>query len=252
MENSVSLQRQLPMLCRANSKPIVILIDEVDQAGNYESFLKFLGVLRKMFLNRGELPTFQSVILAGVYDVKNLKLKVRPEDQHQYNSPWNIAVPFDVDMSLPVDGIAGMLAEYKSDHSLDFDEKTIAQLIHDYTSGYPFLVSRICMIIDTEQYSWDKDGVRKAVNDILIERNTLFDNMIKKLDDYKELKDTLRRILFNGIREMYNPDEKYIQIATMFNYITNDHGRVAIACRIMETRLYNYFISEEKTSTTFK
>ncbi len=241
----------IPMLCKANSKPIVILIDEVDQAGNYESFLKFLGVLRKMFLNRSELPTFQSVILAGVYDVKNLKLKIRTEEQHQYNSPWNIAVPFDVDMSLPVDGIAGMLAEYTSDHSLNFDEKAVAQLIYDYTSGYPFLVSRICMIIDEEHLTWNKEGVQKAVNAILMERNTLFDNMVKKLDDYKELKDTLRRILFNGAQEMFNPDEKYIQIAAMFNFIANKDGHVAIACRIMETRLYNYFISEDKASRMF-
>ncbi len=28
--------------------------------------------------------------LAGVYDIKNLKLKLRPGSEHQYNSPWNI------------------------------------------------------------------------------------------------------------------------------------------------------------------
>lgn len=31
-----------------------------------------------------------------MYDIKNLKLKIRPEEQHQYNSPWNIAAQFDV------------------------------------------------------------------------------------------------------------------------------------------------------------
>ena len=45
-------------------------------------------------------PTFHSVILAGVYDIKNLKLKMRPEETHQYNSPWNIAAKFDVSMEL--------------------------------------------------------------------------------------------------------------------------------------------------------
>ena len=98
---------------------LVLLIDEVDQAGNYPSFVKFLGVLREMYLRRDEIPTFYSVILAGVYDIKNLKLKMRPEDQHQYNSPWNIAAPFDTDMSLHADGIAVMLSEYKEDHQLD-------------------------------------------------------------------------------------------------------------------------------------
>ena len=236
-------------LCKENDKPIVLLIDEVDQASDYESFLLFLGVLRKMFLNRKAVPTFQSVILAGVYDVKNLKLRMRTEEQHQYNSPWNIAVAFDYDMSLSADGIAGMLAEYRADHSLDFDEKAVALLIRDYTGGYPFLVSRLCMIIDAEHYTWDKEGVLKAVNAILMERNTLFDNMIKKLDEYPELEATLKRILFGGTRETYNPDEKYLQIAAMFNYISTQDGLVSIACRIMETRLYNYFLAKNKAST---
>lgn len=250
--NTFEFEGVVDELCTLSSRPIVVLIDEVDQAGNNEGFIKFLGVLRNIFLNRGMVATFQSIILAGVYDVKNLKLKMRSEGEHQYNSPWNIAVPFDVDMSLPAAGIAGMLAEYKADHGLSFDEKSVAQMIHDYTSGYPFLVSRICQIIDTEGFSWDKEGVLKAVNVILMERNTLFDNMIKKLDDYPELKQTLKSILFSGNAKSYNPDEKYIQIASMFNYVVNKDGKLAIACRIMETRLYNLFISEQEDSAYYK
>jgi hypothetical protein len=39
-------------------------------------------MLRKKYLlrNEGEDTTFQSVILAGVHDVKTLKLKLRPDD----------------------------------------------------------------------------------------------------------------------------------------------------------------------------
>ena len=240
------LTKFISTICQRNKKPLVLLIDEVDQAGNHVSFIKFLGLLRGMYLRRNVVPTFQTIILAGVYDIKNLKLKMRPEDQHQYNSPWNIAVPFDVDMSLSADGIAGMLAEYKADHGLDFDEKSVAQMIRDYTSGYPFLVSRICQIIDAKQYSWDKEGVLKAVNAILMERNTLFDNMMKKLDDYPELKQILKDILLSGKAKSYNPDEKYIQMASMFNYIVNKNGKIAVACRIMETRLYNLFLCEEE------
>ena len=240
------LTKFISTICQRNKKPLVLLIDEVDQAGNHVSFIKFLDLLRGIYLNRDVVPTFQSVILAGVYDIKNLKLKMRPEDQHQYNSPWNIAVPFDVDMSLSADGIAGMLAEYKADHGLDFDEKAVAKMIRDYTSGYPFLVSRICQIIDAEQYSWDKEGVLKAVNAILMERNTLFVSMIDMLDEYPKLKQILKDILLSGKDSSYNPDEKYIQIAAMFNYIVNKNGKIALACRIMETRLYNLFLCEEE------
>lgn len=249
--NTTDFTEIIGELCDLSSKPVVVMIDEVDQASNNDGFIKFLGVLRKMFLSRNMLPTFQSVILAGVYDVKNLKLKMRSEDEHQYNSPWNIAVPFKVDMFLPANGIAAMLEEYKQDHQLDFDCQQIGQMIFDYTSGYPFLVSRICQIVDEEAYSWDKEGVLKATHDLLIERNTLFDDMIKKLDQYQELKDLLKSILFEGKTRTFYIDEKYLQIGLMFNFLKNNNGSVAIACRLMETRLYNMFIGEEETTAIF-
>ncbi|MBQ0074348.1 MAG: hypothetical protein KBT34_09135 [Prevotella sp.] len=239
-------------MCAISSKPIVVLIDEVDQAGNNQGFIKFLGGLRNMYLKRESHPTFQSVILAGVYDIKNLKLKIRTEEEHQYNSPWNIAVPFDVDMSLSAMGISGMLAEYKADHNLTFDEVFVGQMIRDYTAGYPFLVSRICQIIDSEQYSWDKDGVLNAVNALLKEGNTLFDDMQKKLTQFPGLSDMLKSIIFGGKRVSFNYYDRDINIAVMFNFVKEELGATKIACRIFETWLYNYYISLDKPSHIYQ
>jgi len=84
-----------------SGKKIVLTIDEVDKNSNNQLFLSFLGMLRHKYLrrNKGKDYTFQSVILAGIHDVKNLKLKIRSGDEPKYNSPWNIAVDFDLDMS---------------------------------------------------------------------------------------------------------------------------------------------------------
>ena len=43
-------------MCAISSKPIVVLIDEVDQAGNNQGFIKFLGGLRNMYLKRESHP----------------------------------------------------------------------------------------------------------------------------------------------------------------------------------------------------
>lgn len=233
----------------AQHDQVVLLIDEVDAAGNHIEFIKFLGLLREMYLKRDTRPTFQSVILAGVYDIKNLKLKLRPEDQHQYNSPWNIAMPFDTSMSLPADGIAGMLNDYKADHHLDFDERQVAQLIYDYTSGYPFLVSRLCQIIDEEEYSWDKEGVLKAVNRLLKESNTLFDDIEKKVSQFPSLAEMLKSIIFGGKRVSFNYYDRDINIAAMFNFVKDDQGSAVVSCRIFETWLYNLFNSYNKLAT---
>ena len=244
-------------LCLSSSKPLVLIIDEVDQASNHESFVWILGLLRAKFLERRESPTFQSVILAGVYDIKNLKLKIRPESEHQYNSPWNIATQFDVDLSLPASGIEGMIAEYKADHAgipeVDvMDTHKMAQLIYDYTSGYPFLVSRLCQILDDKKLRWDKKGFLEATKIIYMENNTIFDDMQKKLDDFPELSDTLQAILFRGKTFTYNPDNKIFNLAKMFGYIKpNAKGKAVITNRIFETRLYNYFSSKEESLSIF-
>lgn len=241
------ITRLIPTLCKLNQHPLILIIDEVDQAGNWESFIKFLGILRKMYLNRDLRPTFQSVILAGVYDVKNLKLKLRPDEQHQYNSPWNIAVPFDVDMSLSKDGIRVMLDEYRNDNHVDIDTEGIAQLIRDYTSGYPYLVSRLCQLMHN-QHDWSNDGFLKAVKSLLWEKNTLFDDMNKKLEQFPDMRSMIENILYRGKSYTFNINAKEIEISSMFGITHNKNGQVAITNRIFETILYEKFVAESVLS----
>lgn len=139
---------RLSEVCAAADRPVVLMIDEVDSASNNQVFIDFLAQLRMYYLNREDMPTFHSVILAGVYDIKNLKLKIRPNEDHPYNSPWNIAAHFDVDMDFSTDQIAKMLYEYETDHGVGMDVGTVAQIIYQYTSGYSYLVSLICKVLD--------------------------------------------------------------------------------------------------------
>lgn len=256
-------------ICRESEKPVVLIIDEVDQASNQEVFLDFLGMLRDKYMKRRSRSTFCSVILAGVYDIKNLKLKIRKGQEPLYNSPWNIAAKFTVDMSFSPKDIAGMLTEYKADQNIDLSIDTIAKLIYDYTGGYPFLVSRICqlaeetagespgrsvsadacsdVISNSRCYNWTKNTILEAVKLLLNEQNTLFDDMGKKLSDSKELDNIIRLILFNGKKIPYSPDEHAINLGTMFGYLKNEEGLVAVSNRIFETRLYNRYLSEDIT-----
>ncbi len=241
--------------CGQSKKPIVMLIDEVDSAQNNQVFLDFLAQLRGAYINRDKRPAFQSVILAGVYDVKNIKQRLRPDGEHRVNSPWNIAADFLLDMNFSVKDISGMLAEYESDYQTGMDIKEIAQFIYDYTSGYPFLVSRICKLMDeritgSEGYFdrklvWTKEGVLEAVKILLIEKNTLFESITGKLADYPRLRELVYSLLFTGRKISYNPLSPSIEIAEMFGFIKNFRGDAVISNRIFETVLYNLFLSEE-------
>ena len=242
--------------CDEEEKPIVMIIDEVDSATNNQVFLDFLAQLRLQYLEKEKnrkFKTFQSVILAGVTDVKHLKSKIRPEDDSKENSPWNIAADFTIDMSLSEDGITGMLNEYEADHHTGMDTEAIAKSIRDYTNGYPFLVSRICQLIDEEvsksmslSESWTSRGIDEAVKLLLAENNTLFQSLTKNLNNYPELKAAIRSILMEGTRLTWNAQQDAIVQMQMYGLIRNDHNTVRIANRIFETMLYNLFLSDEE------
>lgn len=252
----LKLSRLISQICTISAKPIVLLIDEVDQAGNYKAFIEFLGLLRSKYLKRKERPTFQAVILASVYDIKNLKLKISPQEERPLNSPWNIAAEFNVDMDFTKAEIEGMLASYEADCRTGMDVSSMAKLLHDYTSGYPFLVSRLCKLIDekiaeTERFpdkaaAWSKNGFQEALKLLLSESNTLFDDMQKKLSDYPNLRKMLYELLYEGHTFPYNMDDQVLDSARMFGYIKDDNGKILVTNRIFETRLYNLFISEER------
>lgn len=246
----------LSEMCETAEKPVVLMIDEVDSASNNQVFIDFLAQLRGYYLNRDEFAAFQSVILAGVYDIKNLKSKIRPDEEHQYNSPWNIAAEFKLHMSFSAKQIAAMLEEYESEHHTGMQVAQVAEEIYQYTSGYSYLVSVICKYLDEEVPElegfenpadvWTAGGIAEAVKILLNANVPLFGSMMRHISEYPDLKKMLYVMLFQGERVAYNPDHRTIELARMFGYVVNDHGIVRVANRIFETRLYNLFLSEEE------
>lgn len=247
----------LSEVCEISEKPVVLIVDEIDSASNNQVFLDFLAQLRGGYLERDEQATFHSVILAGLYDIKNLKRKIRPEDSHKTNSPWNIAADFDVTMSLSEAGIMEMLKEYEQDYHTGMDVSKMAKLLFDYTSGYPFLVSRICKLIDEKVSlqmpkveAWSKDGFVEALKILYSEKNTLFDSLTHRIEESQELESLIYDLLFIGRHILYNPYNSTIEQAKMFGFIKNKNGSVAISNRIFETCLYNIFLSTSEAQNT--
>lgn len=242
-----TLSRVITEMIKEIKKDVVLLIDEVDKNSNNRTFLKFLGLLRNKYLarNSGEDITFQSVILSGVHDIKNLKLAIRDENDKRFNSPWNIAEDFRVDMSFSNSEIESMLIEYSNDTGIKFDTSSISVSISSYTSGYPYLVSRICKIIDERlDKQWDIPGVQAAIKDILNEKSTLFDDVMKNIQNNKDIKRTVYNLLIKGQSITYNYDayEKGI----MYGLFAQNGGKLVIHNKIFEERIYNYLLEDEK------
>lgn len=127
----------------------------------------------------------------------------------------------------------------------------MSQELYAYISGYPYLVSRLCQLLDnqktdgTENKAWTRNGLLEAVRNLVKESNSLFDDMAKKVKDYSKLKRLLYDILFCGRSIPYNLGTELVSIGTMFGFLKDDAGQVTISNRIFEIWFYNLFIAEE-------
>ncbi|NJO03446.1 MAG: AAA family ATPase [Bacteroidia bacterium] len=250
------LSQLITTLCEKTEKKIVITIDEVDKASNNRLFMQFLALLRDKYLaqNREADKSFHSVVLVGVHDIKNLKRKIRPEDAHSLNSPWNIAVDFSIDLAFSAEEIQTMLRQYAQETQTQMDIPQVAERIFYYTAGYPYLVSKMCKVIDEiiapGQAEWSlgyvEESFRYLVNPTYT--TTLFDDLAKNLNNHPDLKKIAFEIAFNGQRISFNIDNPLIALAHTYGILDHQDGMAKIHNRIFEQRIYNLVISTQETA----
>ncbi len=249
-----SLSAVITELVRQTPKKLVVLIDEVDSSSNYLPFLHFLALLRAKYLQRQspQHHTFYSVVLVGVHDIKSLKYKIRNPDETHFNSPWNIAIDFESNMEFKPHEIVPMLAAYSQAEQVPMDTAAIAQRLYHYTSGYPFLICRLCQLISTKLLpqqatpEWTTDLVDKAATLIAKEINTNFDSLTKNLANHPDLMDLVFKMLLQGQSFSFNPHNETIRKGVTYG-IFKQNGQLKIHNRIYEQVIYNYLISKEET-----
>ena len=240
-------------------KKIILIIDEVDKSSNNQLFVSFLAMLRDKFLVRDRVKTFHSVVLAGVHDVKSLKLKINPNSTFKYNSPWNIATQFKIDMNLKPVEIKSMLDDYAKEKSIKMNTAQIAERLFYFTSGYPYLVSYMCKVIDEDilpekekekQDEWTIEDVNTAFHLILREGNNVnFDTLMKNLEHYPNLYDLVFSVVINGEITPYDQHDPTINLGTLHGiFAASDKGTLMIQNRIYREIIANMMISVWRTS----
>jgi len=237
-------------------KKVVLMIDEVDKSSNNELFIHFLGMLREKYLQarKGRDITFHSIILAGVNDIRSLKQKMRPEAQSQQNSPWNIAVPFEIDMSFTPADIATMLADYVKETGVSMDIKAVSERIFFWTNGYPFLVSYLCWkmaekILPAKQSAtWEVNDIDRVSKMAKKDSTTLFDVLTKNLEGYPELYKLIADVVLGNKDYSFSLQDPLINLAHMHGFITcNNDGMVRIHNKIFYEVIVEYLVSRTQT-----
>lgn len=252
VQNIRDLSKILTKFMLKAKKKVVLIIDEVDKSSNNKLFSSFLGMLRNKYLlrNEGQDYTFHSVILAGVQDVSTLKLKMIPDEEPKYDSPWNIASDFDVVMSFSPEEIKTMLEDYTENKGVRLDKEYFSEKLYYYTSGYPFIVSMLCKIIDEnfmkeDRLEWDKEYMDLAVKEILRDSNTNFDSLIKNIENCEELYNFVKRIVLDGDNISYVQTDNIISIGSTHGIIKEEKGICNINNKIYEQLIYNHMMMKE-------
>jgi len=121
----------------------------------------------------------------------------------------------------------------------------IAKEIRFYTNGYPYLVSRICWLIETVlDQNWTIEGVKETIKLMLIENTTLFDDLFKKVEENRELSDLLYDFAVRRIRYPYNVDNPVMKLGLMFGFLSKDTDGLKIHNLIFEIRIADYFVAK--------
>ena len=250
MNGLKSLSNLITQFLDTVGKKVVVLIDEVDQSSNNQLFISFLAILRNKYLQRKAFKTFHSVVLAGVHDVKSLKLKLRPNEEQKRNSPWNIAAEFTVDMNLQPSEIRPMLDEYCLDKGVKMDVFNVADILFYYTSGYPFLVSKICKIMDESILpqkaiqEWTDEDLSKAIQQLVKEDNTNFESLTKNIQNNKELYDLVYQVVIDSEQIPYNKFNPSVNFGVLYGIFVKQNNRIAIHNRIYQEVLLDYMTTE--------
>ena len=259
VQNFDSLSEVLAEILSKIEQKVVLMIDEVDKSSDNDIFIYFLGMLRDKFLKAQQENdvTFHSVILAGVHDIKTLKLKIRPETEKKYNSPWNIAVEFEVDMSFNPKEIGTMLLDYARETNTKINIEEISEKIFFWTSGYPFLVSKLCKIVDEkilpkkEEKKWSPIDIDNAVNQLLMETNTLFDDLGKNLENNKDLYNFIESVTLGHHEKSFSLQAPLVNLAYIYGIISrSDNNKVRIHNKIFNEVITNYIIAKMESENT--
>jgi transposase len=242
----------ITQMVNKTDKMVVLMIDEVDKSSNNQLFISFLAMLRNKYLEQNIFKTFHSIVLAGVHDVKSLKLKIRPGEEEKYNSPWNIAAEFKVDMNLQPFEIKPMLDDYVAERGVKMDTAAMAENLFYYTSGYPFLVSKLCKMMDEdvlptkETPEWTTSDLEWTVRKLTLEANTNFESLIKNLENNPILYQFVNKMLVEGINEDYSVHDPIISMGLMFGIFKNGRG-ITVHNKIYEELIYHYMASKTRS-----
>lgn len=215
-------------------KKIVIIIDEFDglPENELENFLTTLRELYQKYKKRKDKALY-SVGLVGIRNITKLIVGGV--------SPFNIADQ----VKLPpfsLKNVRDLYAQYTEETNQPFTDDAV-KTVYTETAGQPWLVNRLATILTVEirpetTETITQEDVAKAVEILLYEDNSHFDNITEKAKQYKE---TFMDVVFNGVEYIPGDEEQSLLLT---------HGLIKAAGK--DVRVGNPIYKKRFTQTFFR
>ena len=217
-----ALKTLLARWCVANPTPLVLLVDEIDSLVG-DTLLSVLRQLRAGYEHRPEgFP--QSVILCGVRDIRDYRIRSSTGEVIAGGSPFNVAAKSLRMGDFTEAETRALMAQHTEETGQRFSEAAVDS-VWTQTCGQPWLVNALCAgaCFDNKagrdrSRAIEVDDVHAAREELILARRTHLDQLTHKLEE-ERVRRVVEPMLSGGEARHHARDLEYLR----------DLGLVAVA-----------------------
>jgi hypothetical protein len=207
------LKLSLASFCMSLDKPLIIFFDEADCLKE-TSMISFLRQLRDGYNCRPELPFPHSVALVGMRNIRDFKVRIRPDSESLGSaSPFNVVTKSLTLANFTREEVAILYGQHTADTGQVFEESAI-DLVWKQTQGQPWLVNAIARETVAEILNYDytrpvtADMVEQAIQTIILRRDTHIDSLLERLKE-ERVRRVIEPLILGGYVDRSSDDFLY-------------------------------------------
>ena len=200
--------------CRANPVPLVLLVDEIDSLVG-DTLLSVLRQLRAGYQRRPEAFP-QSVVLCGVRDIRDHRIRSSAGEVIAGGSPFNVAAKSLRMGDFTEAETRALMAQHTGETGQRFSEAA-RDAVWTQTRGQPWLVNALCAgaCFDNKagrdrSRSIEVDDVYAAREELILSRRTHLDQLAHKLEE-ERVRRVVEPILSGGEVQHDGRDLEYVR-----------------------------------------
>ena len=209
-----ALKGLLVRWCVANPVPLVLLVDEIDSLVG-DTLLSVLRQLRAGYEQRPEAFP-QSVVLCGVRDIRDYRIRSSAGEVITGGSPFNVAAKSLRMGDFTEAETRALMAQHTEETGQPFSPAAL-EAVWTQTRGQPWLVNALCAgaCFDNKagrdrSRSIEVDDVYAAREELILSRRTHLDQLAHKLEE-ERVRQVVEPILSGGEVQHDGRDLEYVR-----------------------------------------